>query len=483
MKPESYTMVRRLYKNDKGEPFEMTDKQIEIFDLIFKKKYPRNQIETYTQYGKSEIISMAVLTRASTFPEKWVIIAPSKEKARIIMRYLIKHIFENHHTFTRFQIGKEESLERIRREQSKDRVTFKTDYGIGEVFILSAEAKRKGEDAGNIMMGFGAPNEVEDESALIPDQIHAKGMRMLGGHKDNFLVKIGNPFKRNHFLRSHNDPKYKKIIVDYKQGIKEGRITPEFIDEMRGQAFFNVLYEVKFPKADAIDSKGYSQLLTEEELSRALIDDIQFFGEKRLGGDVAGGGKNYSVSIVRADNGAKLLYREKNPDTMSFTGIMLGNMDDYGVKPDKTFIDSIGLGKGVSDRLREQKKGVKPVNVGEKPEDDEDFSNRRAQAYWRMAQWIKQGGKLVGTMDDWRELLLIKYKVQSDKKIKIQPKEELFADGIPSPDVADALMLTFIEKKKPSIKPYRDNTPILDEYTGKVERGGTQSGIDFNDFK
>ena len=63
-------LVMELYKNDLGEPFELTDGQAEIFSIIFSKKYPRNHINTFTRFGKSETVSMAVLTRITTFPEK-----------------------------------------------------------------------------------------------------------------------------------------------------------------------------------------------------------------------------------------------------------------------------------------------------------------------------------------------------------------------------------------------------------------------------
>ena len=120
----SRELVKSLYCDDKGRPFELTDGQLQIFDLIFKKKYPRNHIETPTRYGKSETVSMGVLTRASTFPEKWAIVAGSQEKAQIIMNYIIKHIFDNDYTKKRFVMEKGESEESIRRHRSKRRINF-----------------------------------------------------------------------------------------------------------------------------------------------------------------------------------------------------------------------------------------------------------------------------------------------------------------------------------------------------------------------
>ncbi len=161
---ECRELVAKLYRNNKGEPFILTDGQALIFALIFKKKYPRVHIETYTRYGKSETISMAVLTRVATYPEKFSIVAGKKDKASIIMGYAIGHIFDNAYTSRRFIIDKGESEENIRRYRNKDRINFDLGKGLlGEMFICT------GENA----LGFGAPNVVEDESALISDQDHS----------------------------------------------------------------------------------------------------------------------------------------------------------------------------------------------------------------------------------------------------------------------------------------------------------------------
>ena len=452
---KSFELVKSLYRTYDGKPFEMKEGQCDIFEEIFKKSHPRVHVMTYTRYGKSDIISMAVLTRASTFPEKWAIIGPSEKKAKIIIGYAIQHIFDNPYTLQKFRIGADESLERIKRERSKNRLTFKIGKDrIGEIFIQSAEAHRQIE-VEKALMGFGAPNIVEDESALIPDPIHSTVMRMLGDQPDSFLVKVGNPFTRGHFLRSFRDPRYYKITIDYEQGVREGRITQDFIEEMKKEAMFGILYECKFPEQTAIDSKGYSPILTEADLDRAYLEDVQLFGELRIGCDVAGGGRNFSTIVLRGANGAKILYRENNPDTMSFVGIILRFTTEHKIKPANIFVDSIGLGKGVVDRLNEQLTNISGISFGEAPEyADPSFLNLRAQSFWRMGDWIKGGAKLKRD-DAWEELLDIKYKVQSDRKIKIKGKEEMQREGILSPDIADALALTFAKERSTAEKIYK----------------------------
>jgi len=80
----AFDIVEKLFKNDYGEPFRMTKGQIELFRAIYERQDPRVQFDCYTQYGKSDVVSMAVLLRVSTFQEKWVILGASKDKANII---------------------------------------------------------------------------------------------------------------------------------------------------------------------------------------------------------------------------------------------------------------------------------------------------------------------------------------------------------------------------------------------------------------
>lgn len=442
-------IAQNFYKNYYGKPFELTDGQTEIFECIATRKYPRVHCITYTQYGKSDTVSMAVLTRITTFPEKWAIVAPSNKKAHIIMSYLIGHIFDNEYTTSLFEVPKGESVDRIRRERSKDRLTFKHPNGeISEVFTISSEGKRT-KDLLDALMGFGAPNVIIDESSLIDDIQYVGILRMLGGHKDNFLFEIGNAMRRNHFFKASLDAKYHHINIDCHQGIKEGRITENFINEMKTKPMFSMLYENKFPAQDAVDSGGYTPLYLDTELQGKIKSKVDLFGELRMGCDVAGEGSNYSVITLRGKNGAKILYKEHTPDTMAFVGEIIKQNRLW--QPKKIYIDKVGIGKPVYDRLHElpelwdnetSTSKVIGVMAGESSSDKENFFNKRAEMFWRQRDWL-QTSQLEG--ENWLDLLDIRYKIQSDKKIKIKSKDEMIKDGIYSPDVADSLSLTFYE--------------------------------------
>jgi predicted phage terminase large subunit-like protein len=67
--------------------------------------------------------------------------------------------------------------------------------------------------------------------------------------------------KRNHFYESFQSSKYNKIIVDYKKGLAEGRITQKQVDLMKNKPFFDVLYECKFPENYGIIINKEEQLI------------------------------------------------------------------------------------------------------------------------------------------------------------------------------------------------------------------------------
>ena len=442
-KEKNLAKIARLFsvfnqKEGKNLPIELSESQREIFATIVGRTKKRVHVMTVTQYGKSFTVALAVLVRAVLNGEKWAIVAPSHPKAMIIMRYIIDFAYSNEDFRSQMDM-EEKQKDRLRREVSKTRLTFRRG---GEIFVLSADSRNKAA-AGEALMGFGSPNIVLDESSLIDDDIYAKIKRMLGGHEDNFILEIGNPFHRNHFHRSFHNDNYHKITVDYKRAVKEKRMQPEFVEEMRKEAFFDILYECKFPKEEDVDVDGWSLLLNEYDITNAYRDDDpNAYGEPRLGVDIARSGGNFNVWILRTGNFAKILAKSTTDNLMDVIGTTRKFVEDYHLQESNVFIDATGLGAGVYDRFREIGWQVTGVNMSESAVQKEKFINIRAESYFRTRDWIKAGGMLERD-SQFLQLTDIKYKMRSNGKLKIIDKETLRQNGIPSPDVADALMLTF----------------------------------------
>lgn len=456
-------LVSTLYTDETSQPIILTPGQMDIFSAVALKLNPRYCVITYTQYGKSFTIGLGVLTRVTHYPERWTIIAPRDKQAKIIMVYIIDHIFDNEAISKKFEVSDYENIERIRRERSKDQITFRlADGSISGVQVLSAQgAKRK--NVVDAIMGFGSQNIILDESSLLPDEHFAGVIRMLGGKEDTFLMQIGNAVYRNHFYKASKNPRYKRIVIDYKRGIEEGRISKEFIEEVKEELrpeVFRWMYECKFPPADAIDSKGYSPLLVEDDIERAQLREVQLLGTPKLGIDVAGGGRNKTVATVRTRNAAKVVLRTGEQDEMVVAPKIALYARKYKVKPKNIFIDNVGVGHGLWNILKKEiGEEVVGVNAGEKAEPDPDyegieFSNLRAQMYWRCSEWVQRGGKLKKDKG-WEEFQDVPYKIEQGKKIKIKSKQELAKEGIASPDTVDSLALTFARRDEPDRKPYK----------------------------
>ena len=372
------------------------------------------------------------------------------------MRYFIEHLGDSPLFYELLDANTK--LERLRQEENKERIILRNGGGI---FTISANVSNSLKSAESAM-GLGCKNVIQDESGLIPDDVEATVYRMIAGQGDDaFYGKLGNPFYRNHpythFYKSSLDPRYYKIFIDYKQGLAEGRYTEAFIEEARLKPQFDILFECLFPPEDAMDKKGWIPLLTESEIQQAMnnSENVKIFGEKTFGADVAPGGGDRSSAIVRGANIAEIRYCSNGQDMMEFTGACLLLIKDEKINGNNIFIDSIGVGAGLLSRLREQGQTCVGINVAEKATDEKTFLNKKAEAYWRLRAWIKSGGKLRAD-ERWLEIAQIKYKAnESTGRMQIISKEQLRHYGIPSTDVAEALMLTFVEPVKifaPSIE-------------------------------
>lgn len=457
-------LCAKFFKDDDGLPFRLTDGQADIFGTIVFKRYRRVQVETTTQYGKSETISMAVLLRSQSKREKWTIIAPDQAKADIIMGKSIQHIFDHEVFIDQIVLEDIPKAEKLKHKRNQERITWKNG---GEIRTLTADARNR-KRVKESLTGQGARNIIEDESALIPDDLQAMVMRMLGGHKDSFLMKIGNPFYNNHFERTSKSKRYHKIYINWHQAVAEGRYTMDFIEEMRQEPFFDILYEVKFPPKDEVVTGGYRRLFPDDLIEQALITEEEYQemckvelesgekvpeGERRLGNDFAGGGSDRSSFVFRTPQVMKLLETNKTDDTMQHVVTVQDYKKRFEVTSGNVGNDYGGLGQGVSDRLYELDMYVIKVMFGGSAPEPKKYKNMRAYMYYQFKVWLEGGGKIVDS-PEWQELSVVYFKTDSSSRFQIEPKEDLkkrlkeLNMTVTSPDVADAGALTFADNSE-----------------------------------
>lgn len=189
---------------------------------------------------------------------------------------------------------------------------------------------------------------------------------------------------------------------------------------------------------EGIDEKGYIRLMTDRELQASLVRQGDHSGYKILGVDPAAGGDNSAI-VLKSGNLQEILFNQKLQNTMDLVGVIMELHREH--KVDYIVIDKTGIGQGVFDRLKELDYNVRGVSFGEKSEDDQ-FANLKAEWHWREREWLLSGGRLLYN-SGWNEFEVVKYK-NKDGRIVIQPKEELFKDGIASPNCVDAAVLTMV---------------------------------------
>lgn len=168
----------------------------------------------------------------------------------------------------------------------------------------------------------------------------------------------------------------------------------------------------------------------------------------------------------------RVLYEERQPDTMKTLGRLLQNLDSRDTGAALAKVDYIGVGRGVVDRAKEQNRPVHPISVGEsstvmscllckyewnkylmptehcpncnngesaliKPV----FANLLSQLWWNVRGLFERGEIDIATEEEdsdlAAELLMVRWEPNSKGQTVVK-----YADG-PSPNRADALMITF----------------------------------------
>lgn len=178
-----------------------------------------------------------------------------------------------------------------------------------------------------------------------------------------------------------------------------------------------------------------------------------------IGVDPAIGDNDRCVIIKRKSRVAYDLEILRNYNTMELAGKLKRMIDE--LKPYKVFIDCIGIGAGVVDRLQEMGcECVEGVNVARSANDKERFGNLRAELWSEMRDWLM--GEVPVQIPDSEELHTdlcgLGFKHRSNGQLLIESKDDLKKRGMPSCDCADGLMLTFALGQYAGATSFQSNT-------------------------
>lgn len=179
-----------------------------------------------------------------------------------------------------------------------------------------------------------------------------------------------------------------------------------------------------------------------EEAMRTAVDDSYNKAPVVIGCDPARGGKDETGLTIRQGRKVHSCYGVDVNDTMQICGQLTNLIKQH--RPKKIFIDVIGVGAGVVDRMMEMGYSglIVPVNSAETKSllYSDRYSNKRAEMWGEMKEWLQDKPVSLPNSEKLKlQMITLSYGWDSKGRLKIQSKDQVDK----SPDLADSLALTF----------------------------------------
>lgn len=225
-------------------------------------------------------------------------------------------------------------------------------------------------DTGDNIRGMTADVLIVEEASYIKDSILNQVLLPMIASTNGKIIKIGTPFGMNHFYLSfQSDDNYISHRYTYKDAIRVGHFTEEFIEEQRMQCSsleFRTEYEAEFiPDEDAYFS---------HELIESSIKDYDLISENNI---IAESGKIYllGVDVARMgqDSSVFVIIEKGDINRVVFIKEIMKNTMDQAIdyikflhakfRFKKIICDQTGIGAGVVDVLSKELNG--PIKTNE----------------------------------------------------------------------------------------------------------------------
>ena len=289
---------------------------------------------------------------------------------------------------------------------------------------------------------------IMDEGSAIPDKICEVAEGAMTTPRAMWFM-YGNPTKNTGYFREtfHSDShRWTHTQIDSRTCMMTNK--HEIREQIRAYGedsdFIRVRVKGQFPRA------GNMQFISSEIADAAMKYEAPYETYYNMpvvmGVDVARYGEDKTVIALRA--GRKLLelrkYRELS--TMAVAQKCAEAIREF--KPAVVFVDEVGIGAGVVDRLRMLNYDVIGVNAGTKASDEDTYFNKRAEMWDRMRKWL-DGADIPSDAELRASLIGIEYGFSATRGtgevMMLEKKRDMKKRGLKSPDEGDALAHTFAE--------------------------------------
>ena len=301
-----------------------------------------------------------------------------------------------------------------------------------------------GGDNPDAMRGLRLDGIVMDEVAQLKNELWTDIVQPALSDRLGWSIFIGTPSGINLFSELY----YKAIDEDEWAA---ARFTVYDTDSLHPNEVTRLkrdMSETSFAREYLCDfaAQGDDQLIaladTEDAAKRTYQSDHVKMSPVVLGIDPARFGDDRSVVFRRqGKQGFKpIVYR--GIDNMDLAARVANLIEEHN--PDAVFCDA-GAGSGVIDRLRQLSYDVIEIPFGGKATKPEQYINRRTEMWWLMKQWIEEGGAIPNDTALKQELATPIYWYDNVGRKVLESKDQIKKrlQGAGSPDLADALALTF----------------------------------------
>ena len=338
-------------------------------------------------------------------------------------------------------------------EGFKNLLEFKSDKislkGASDSFAVARTSRKENPEA---LQGFHSENMLflVEEASGVPDVVFqvAEGALSTAGAK---TVMCGNPTRSDGFFYESFHAQrhmWRNITVSCHDG---EYVSEDFLANMADKYGVDsnvyrvrVLGEFPTQSDDVLVPLYIVEEATKREIEPSPTTPVVWgLDVARFGGDRSALAKRQGQALLEP------IKTWQNKDLMELAGIVLTEYEacNYQSRPQAIYIDAIGLGAGLADRLRELDLPAVAISVSETASLKERFGRLRDELFWNAREWFE--GRDVKIPDDdtlIQEITGIRYKYLSTGKLKVESKDEMKRRGQRSPDVADAFVLTFAEQ-------------------------------------
>lgn len=285
---------------------------------------------------------------------------------------------------------------------------------------------------------------VFDEASAIIDKIwEVTEGAMSDNDTEKIWVAFGNPTRTSGRFYDcfHKFRKYWKTrqIDSRTVAITDKKKIADWLEAWGEDSdFFKVRVRGVFPAAS--DSQFISRAIVDEAVKRIPEPTLYKNFPVVIGVDPAWKGSDTLEICMRQGPFYKhLLTLQKNDNDIHTAGLLARFEDEY--KAAAVFIDS-GYGQGIYSAGQVMGRSWQLVHFAGKPLNDL-YANKRAEIWGNMKEWLKNEGMLEDDQQLIDDLTGPEAFINTRGKLQLESKDDMKRRGLPSPNKADALALTF----------------------------------------